>query len=168
MMGKIFAPIALALLLGALPAQAAHRSHEQRDTKAAELAQRLERAVHQVYREAVESRRHHSFRQWQAIFALRQLDQRADRFERLVEREGIHDRDTLRAFRRLEEAFAVAEARLPALRRVNGLARDLQGAEHLMQRLDQRVAQADRSSPRCARRADGRHGPVVAFGRRAR
>lgn len=147
-----FAPLAmaLALALGALPASAEHRKQEKRDTQIEKIARALEKATGEVYREAVESQRpRRGPAQRTALRSLALLAHQADRFHDQVRDDGAHDRATLRAFRRLELAYAHARRGMPGLRTRAALHRDFRRVERLMGRLDTRIARIDvRADPR--------------------
>jgi hypothetical protein len=167
MMTKMIAPIALALVLGALPAGAASRHHERGNGKVEKLAYRLERASDELYGDAVRHARYRSWREWRALHALQRFERRADRFLEQVVRHGIHHPRTRRGFRRLESAFVTAEARRSDLRRARRLRDEFERVEHLMRKLDRRLAdRTDHERPRrhaFARPEEGHHGVSIRF-----
>ena len=66
-----------------------------------------------------------------------------------VVRHGIHHPRTQRGFRRLESAFVTAEARRSDLRRARRLRDEFERVEHLMRKLDRRLAdRRDHERPR--------------------
>ena len=140
MLSKMIAPIALGLILGALPASAGPRHHETGNGKAEKLAYRLEIAAEELYRDAARHSRHRGWREWRALHALERFDRRADRFLKQVVRHGIHHTRTRYGFERLEHAFANAEARRSDLRRARRLRDEFERVEHLMRKLDRRLA----------------------------
>ncbi|MBW1683772.1 MAG: hypothetical protein JRS35_01790 [Deltaproteobacteria bacterium] len=149
MMTKMIAPIALALVLGALPAGAASRHHERGNGKVEQLAYRLESAAGELYRDAARHARQRGWREWQALHALQRLDQRADRFLEQVVRHGIHHPRTTHDFEQLERAFVRAEARRSDLRRARRLRDEFERVEQLMGKLDRRlVNRSDDERPR--------------------
>jgi len=150
MMTKMIAPIALALVLGALPAGAGSRDHERENGKLEKLAHGLESAAGELYRDAARHSRHRSWREWRALHALQRFDQRADRFLQQVTRHGIYHPRTEREFQQLERAFVTAEARRSDLRRARRLRDEFERVEQLMRKLDRRLA--DRSDDERPRR----------------
>ncbi len=165
MMTKMIAPIALALVLGALPACAASRHHERPNGKLEKLAYRLERAAGELYGDAVRHARYRSWREWRALHALERFDRRADRFLEQVVRHGIHHPRTRRGFQRLESAFVTAEARRSDLRRARRLHDEFAHVEHLMRELDRRLADRthrDGSRRHAAARSEDRY-PRLSF-----
>jgi hypothetical protein len=140
MMTKMIAPIALALVLGALPAGAGSRHHERDHGKVETLAYRLESASAELYRDAARHTRYRSWREWRALHALRRFDHRADRFLEQVVRHGIYHPRTRHGFEQLERAFVVAEAGRADLRRRHRLRDEFEHVEKLMRRLDRRLA----------------------------
>lgn len=163
---KTIAPIVLALVLGALPASAASRFHDEdrrndRETHRAQqatqegriqvLAVRLDQATSQLFDEAVESKRQTarreqrlSWRERRALHAVRRLEQQADRFHARVERYGASDRRTDGAFQELQRAHQLAVACQDDLRRPRKLRREFERVGELMGKLDRRIAQLDR------------------------
>jgi hypothetical protein len=149
MMTKMIAPIALALVLGALPAGAGPRHHERGNGKVEKLAYLLESAAEDLYRDAARHSRHRGRREWRALHALQRFDHRADRFLEQVVRHGIHHPRTRHGFERLERAFLTAEARRSDLRRARRLRDEFEHVEHLMRKLDRRLAEGtDYGRPR--------------------
>ena len=149
MMTKMIAPIALALVLGALPAGAASRHHDRGNGKVEKLAYRLESAAGELYRDAARHARQRGWRERQALHALQRLDQRADRFLEQVVRHGIHHPRTRHGFEQLELAFVRAEARRSDLRRARRLRDEFERVEQLMGKLDRRLAgRTDDKRPR--------------------
>ena len=63
MMTKMIAPIALALVMGALPAGAGSRHHEGENGKVEKLAYRLESAAGELYRDAAGHARYRGWRE---------------------------------------------------------------------------------------------------------
>jgi hypothetical protein len=137
---KMIAAIALALVLGALPAGAGSRHHERGHGKAETLAYRLESASAELYRDAARHARHRGWREWRALQALRRFDHGADRFLEQVVRHGIHHPRTRYGFEQLEHAFAMAEARRSDLRHARRLRDEFEHVEQLMRKLDRRLA----------------------------
>lgn len=133
--------VALTLVLGALPAAAKKRGHDRREARIERLAHDLHEAAASVYAGAFETRRYRCHRYWRAVSALERLDRNARRFHATVEREGPHDRDTRRAFQRLERSYGAARHTLPRLRGKRRLHRDFARVERLMHRIDDRLAQ---------------------------
>jgi len=157
---KMIAPIALALVLGALPASAAsrsddrdrnrereaHRSHmNEQEAKVASLASRLDDATSKLFSEAVESRRHRSWRDARAIRSLRRLEREADRFEAVVERRGARSRHADAAFEKLECAYQDAVARRGDLRRSRQLRDEFARVGQLIEKVDGRLVKLDRA-----------------------
>jgi len=142
---KTLVPIAVALTLalGAIPAAAKHRSHERPEAKLVRLAHELHEATSGVRRSAVAPHGHWSNRHWRALLALQNLDHNAHRFYWTVNRKGPQDRDTRRAFRRLERSYRIAQHSFRELRGARGLHRDSARVERLMHRIDIRLAQYD-------------------------
>ena len=104
------APIAmiLTLMLGVLPAAAEHRDHEGGEARLERLSHRLATATEELRDEVAESRRGRHFRQRYTLRTLDRLERDAKKFHRRVERKGVYDRATRRAFRHLEASFAAA------------------------------------------------------------
>ena len=149
MMTKMIAPIALALLLGALPAGAGSRHDERENGKAEKLAYRLESAAGELYRDATRHARQRGWRARGVLHALQRLDHRADRFLEQVVRHGVYHPRTQREFQKLERAFVTAEARRSDLRRARRLRDEFERVEQLMGKLDQRLAnRSDDERPR--------------------
>ena len=164
MMSKMIAPIALALMLGALPAGAGPRDHEKGNGKVEKLAHRLESAAGDLYRDASRQGRYRNWREWRALHALRSFDQRADRFLEQVLNHGIRHPRTRHGFGQLEHAFVKAEAHRSDLRRASRLRDEFKRVEQLMRTLDRRLA--DRTGdgrPRrlASVRSGARHDRVV-------
>ncbi len=154
---KTIAAIALALVLGALPASAAHRSydrpgsrghdreanrsgHEPQQEKIDRLAHRLDHATSQLYSQATDRARHESWREWRAIRTLRRLERRADHFQTHVARHGAGSRRAQAAFRDLDCAYQAAAERRDDLRRSRQLRDEFARVDDLMDRLDHRIA----------------------------
>lgn len=165
---KTLAPLVLALVLGALPASAAHRfedsqSRRDRDRASArieaetqqakidQLAQRLERATAELYSEAAVRGRKGSWSEWRAIDATRQLERQADRYQAQVARHGADSRRADRAFEDLECAHEVAAARRGDLRSSHDLRKAFEQVDFLMGKLDRRIAKLDRTDRKDAR-----------------
>jgi hypothetical protein len=149
MMTKMIAPIALALILGALPAGAGSRHHESGNGRLETLAYRLESAAEELYRDAARHARNRSWREWRALHALQRFDHRADRFLEQVVRHGIHHPRTRHGFEQLERAFVTAEARRSDLRRARRLRDEFERVEYLISRIDRRIAdRTDEQRPR--------------------
>ena len=149
MMTKMIAPIALALVLGALPAGAASRHHERGNGKVEKLAYRLESAAGELYRDAARHARQRGWRARAAMHALQRLDHQADRFLEQVVRHGVYHPRTEREFQKLERAFVTAEARRSDLRRARRLHDEFELVGQLMRRLDRRLAdRIDNERPR--------------------
>lgn len=140
MMTKMIAPIALALVLGALPAGAASRHHETENQRVKTLAHRLEGASGELYRDAARSARQRSSREWLALQALLRFDRRVELFRDQVVSHGIHHPHTRLGFQRLEFAFATAKARRSDLRQARRLRDEFEQVERLMRRLDLSLA----------------------------
>ena len=163
MMTKMIAPIALALVLGALPAGAGPRQHERGNGEVEKLAYRLESAAAELYRDATRHGRYRNWREWRALSALQRFDQRADRFLEQVVRHGIHHPRTRHGFEQLELAFVRAEARRSDLRRARRLRDEFERVEQLMGKLDQRLANRSydtRPRRRAVVRPEARHNRV--------
>ncbi len=137
---KMIAPIALALVLGALPAGAGSRHHERGNRKAETLAYRLESASGELYRDAARPARYRGWRERRALHALQRFDHRVDRFLQQVVRHGVYHPRTRHGFERLEHAFVTAEARRFDLRHARRLRDEFEHVERLMRKLDQRLA----------------------------
>jgi hypothetical protein len=149
MMTKMIVPIALALVLGALPAAAGSRHHERENGKVEKLAYRLESAAGELYRDAARKARHRSWREWRAMHALQRFDRRADRFLEQVVRHGVYHPRTASEFQKLESAFVKAQARRTDLRRARRLRDEFERVEQLMGKLDRRLARrGDDERPR--------------------
>ncbi len=149
MLTKMIAPIALGLILGALPAGAGPRHHERGNGKLENLAHRLESAAEELYRDAARQARSRSWRERRALHALQRFEHRADRFLEQVVRHGTHHPRTRHGFEELEHAFVKAEARRSDLRRARRLRHEFERVEHLMRKLDRRLAnQIDDKRPR--------------------
>lgn len=157
---KTLAPLVLALVLGALPAYAAHRSEDSasrrdRDREAARiaaeeqhakidlLAVRLERATADLQSEAAGRSHGWSWRERRASDALRQLAHRARHFQARVTRHGADSRRAEIAFEDLECAYEVAAARRGDLRRSRNLRDAFAQVDFLMGKLDRRIALLD-------------------------
>jgi hypothetical protein len=156
----------LALVLGALPVSAAHRSDENGDrgrrydrestrsvetkheAKVAVLAERLDGATSQLSTEAADRRRSRSYREWRAIHALQRLEHRADRYRARVERRGADSRSAEAAYHELERAYRAATARRGDLRDSRRVRRDFERVDALMAKLDRRIAKLDRTEER--------------------
>ena len=101
---KTIVSIAMAaLVLGALPAAAAHSSHERRDDRTAQLARELQKATYELYRRVAERGHYRGREQWRAAWALRSLDHQARDFRARVDRYGADHRRTQREFHELEQ-----------------------------------------------------------------
>jgi len=150
MMTKMIAPIALALVLGTLPAGAEARHHDRGSGKVEKIAYRLESAAEELYRDATRHGRYRSWREWRALHALQRFDHRAGRFLEQVVRHGIHHPRTRHGFDLLERAFVTAEARRSDLRRTRRLRDEFERVQQLMRKLDRRLA--DRSDDERPRR----------------
>jgi hypothetical protein len=149
MLTKMIAPIALALVLGALPAGAGSRQHDRGNGEAVKLAHRLERAAEELYRDAARHARSRGLREWRALQALQLFDHQADRFLEQVVRHGIHHPRTRHGFEQLERAFVTAEARRSGLHGARGLRDEFERVEHLIRGFDRRLAdQTDDRRPR--------------------
>lgn len=159
MMTKMIAPIALALMLGALPASAGQRNHraeERHETKIETLAQKLDRATSELYSEARERGRYRGWRELRAVRSLRRLEYRAAVYENRVERHGAESRPAARAWRDLDHAYRVAAAQRDVVCRRRGLQDEFGRVDRLMEKLDRRIARLDsRDEPR--RHASRRH-----------
>jgi len=143
MLNKTIVPIALAALaLGALPAGAAHRSHEGDEQKVEALAHDLQKATRHLYRDATHRRHFNRWRHWGAMRAVRHLDAKACRFAEYVERYGAADRRSQREFRELERAYHVARSRGDELPHARSLRDEFRRVERIMGRLDTRLASA--------------------------
>lgn len=141
MLKKTIVPIALAaLVLGALPAAAARRSHEGGEHKVKALAHDLQQATRHLYRDAAHRRHYKRWSHWRAMRAVRHLDAQACRFEEYVERYGAADRRSRHEFRQLERAFQVARSRAEELPHARSLRDDFRRVERIVGRLDTRLA----------------------------
>lgn len=127
-----------ALVLGALPVSAAAHVRERRDERASVLARDLALAAQHLYSEAAHGRVRSVFH-WRALSALRGLSEQARRFHTDVERYGAGHAHSRREFSRLEESFAVAQARAGWLRGAPGLRRDFERVALLMGRMQRPV-----------------------------
>ena len=162
------APIALALLLLALPAGADRRSHHDADERIASLAQRLDRATSDLYCEAAERARYRSWRELRAMHALRRLERRADSFARQVRRHGADDRRVAGALDSLEQAYRVAAARRGYLRRPGRLDDEFARVDKLLRKLDRRLARLEWDDERIGRRGHRHAGRRAEHGRAGR
>ena len=183
---QTIAMIVLALMLGALPASAAQRSHENGDrgrrydreshdnedrggrygreptrsaetkheAKVAVLAERLDGATSELFRDAADRRRSRSYREWRAMHALRRLEHRADRYHARVERRGADSRSAEAAYHELERAYRAATARRDDLRDSRRVRRDFERVDALMAKLDRRIAKLDRRQERRVSKVD--------------
>lgn len=154
MMAKTVAPMALALMLFALPAAAhernerghdAQRTDRREDVRVDALARAVERATDDLYQHALFRARHPRGLDRRALLSLRRLEQEADRFRWLVVRDR-HRFQIARSFARLERALRDAEASLPAY---HGRAMRVRFAqvERLVERLDWQLAWHDERGP---------------------
>jgi hypothetical protein len=145
-------PIAmfLTLILGALPAAAGQRSQRSGDAGLERLSHKLVTATAELRDEMATSRRGWRIHQRYTLRALNRLEHDAKAFHRRVEREGVSDRSTRRAFRSLEASFAAVSERIPATRNRRVLRRDFAQVVALMEKVEARMARADH-------RRDGRH-----------
>jgi hypothetical protein len=147
MLKKIIVSTALsALLLGALPAAALQRSHDERGAKVTALAHELQHATRALYRGANRPGHHHSSSHWRTLRALRHLDAQACRFEERVERYGVKDRRSQREFRELERALILARSRAGLLPHSGRLRHEFRKVERIVERLDTRLAAASEPS----------------------
>jgi hypothetical protein len=160
MIRKTIVPIALALVLGALPASADHRSGdrershrhereafagqrakiEKQERKIERLSLRLDDATSELFGEAVTRSRHRGWREWRAIHALRRLERTADRFARKVSHHGATSRNAEVAYLDLESAHRDAVARCDDLRNPRRLRDEFRRVGRLMDKLDGRFA----------------------------
>jgi len=153
---KLIAPIVLALVLGALPASAASRSHDRehrshanrQEAKIASLADRLDIATTELFSEAATRSHRHGWRNWRALHTLRSLERSADRFEAVVERRGAKSRHAAAAYEQLECDFQDALARRHQLRRGHTLNQEFARVEQLIGKLDVRLARLGRDDGR--------------------
>ena len=160
MTSKTLAAIALVLLIGALPAGAAHRAPEPRDPKLVRLAHELESATQALYASAAERRARGAASRY-ALHALRQLEREAYEFRAAVERNGGFGRASRRELREVERALASAEARISELRPSRSTRRELQRVAGLLDRAaDRFAARDDRDGPHRDPRGAERHAEV--------
>ena len=155
------APIAilLTLALGALPAVAGHRVHQRGDAGIERLSHRLVTATEELRHEAATSRRGSRIHQRVTLRTLNRLQHTAKVFHRRVERVGVYDHSTRRAFRNLEASFAAASERIPATRHRRAIRHDFRQVAVLMERIETRMARIDH-------RRDGRgHAQNDRYGR---
>jgi len=158
------APIAilLTLALGALPAVAEHRVHQRGDAGLERLSHRLVTATEELRHEAATSRRGSRIHQRVTLRTLNRLQKAAKVFHRRVERVGVYDRSTRRAFRNLEASFAAASERIPATRHRRAIRHhfrhDFQQVAALMERVETRMARIDRSRQGRGHARNDRHG----------
>ena len=145
MTGMKFAPMAmiLTLVLGALPAAAEHRTPRRGDAGLERLSIELAKATEELRDEFTEGRRSRRFHQRYTLKTLDRLERDAKKFHRRVERNGVNDRATRRAFRRLESSFNAANERFPALKSRRGIRRDFARVARLMERVETRMAWID-------------------------
>jgi hypothetical protein len=186
---KTIAPIVLALVLGALPANAgrrsdeddgtrrrgheAHRSHEhdayrshheRQEAKIAVLAEHLDHATSDLVHEAVSRTRHRSWREWRALQALRRLERRADRYHARVERHGASSRRAEATFDDLERAYHAVAACRDDLRRSRRVRHEFERVDELMDKLDRRIAKLDRDEERRTGSRDSKTHVAFHFG----
>ncbi len=170
---KTIAPIVLALVLGALPANAERRSddddgirrrghetvrshesdayrshHERQEAKIAVLAERLDHATSDLVHEAVSRTRQRSGRERRALHALRRLERRADRYHARVERHGASSRRAEGTFEDLKRAYHAAAAYRGDLRRSRRVRHGFERVDEVMDKLDRRIAKLDRYEER--------------------
>ena len=165
MKAKALAPMAamLAFLLAAVPAAAEHRSHDG-DSGIAQLARRIEKTTNELYRDVARSRPW-GFAHWRSVAALRNLDQRAQRFENRVSRSGIRDDRAQREFRELEQALRYAKGAVRHFRGRAAIERELDRVDRLVGQLDTRIARLERRDDRRYAQQDRRHGDRYARAR---
>jgi hypothetical protein len=165
---QTLALIVLALVLGALPASAAHRSNENEnedrgrrydrewtrnvesnhEAKVAVLAERLDGATSELFRNAADRRRKRSYRDWRAVHTLQRLERGADRYHARVERRGADSRSAEAAYQELVRAYRAATACRGDLRNSRRVRRDFERVDALMAKLDRRIAKLDRKEER--------------------
>jgi hypothetical protein len=158
MTGMKFAPMAmiLTLVLGALPAAAEHRTPQRGDAGLERLSIEFAKATEELRDEFTESHRSWRFHRPDTLKTLDRLERDAKRFHRRVERNGVNDPATRRAFRQLESSFNAANERFPALKSRLGIRRDFARVARLMERVETRMARIDQQrDPR--RRASHDH-----------
>jgi hypothetical protein len=145
MTGMKFAPMAmiLTLVLGALPAAAEHRTPQRGDAELERLSIELAKATEELRDEFTESHRSWRFHRPDTLKTLDRLERDAKRFHRRVERNGVNDPATHRAFRQLESSFNAANERFPALKSRLGIRRDFARVARLMERVETRMARID-------------------------
>ena len=143
MLNRTIVPIALAaLLLGGLPAAAAQRSHGGGEQKVKALVHDLQRATRHLYRDAAHGHHFNRWSHWGLMRAVRHLDAHARRFEGYVDRYGSADRRSQREFRELERAFHVAQLHAKETPYARSLRSKFRRVEHIVGRLDTRLASA--------------------------
>lgn len=148
MMAKTTISIAMlmSLMLVALPASAEHderRKRDKRETHAEKIAHSLKQATHELYAEARHSSRY-NWRYRYAISSLYDLERCARDFDRRVQRDGIYSYRTQRDFERLEATYHKAQYRVDRLRRSRHLRHELARVDHLMRKLEKKLARVDR------------------------
>ena len=154
------APIAilLTLVLGALPAVAEHRVRQPGNAGFERLSHRLVTATEELRYEVASSRRGSRFHQRYTLRTLNRLQRAAEVFHNRVERVGVYDRSTRRAFRNLEASFAAASERIPATRHRRAIRHDFLQVAALMKRVETRMARIDHSRHGRGHARNDRHG----------
>jgi hypothetical protein len=139
------APIAmiLTLALGALPAAAKPRVYERGHVGIEHLSHKLATATEELRDEVATSRRGWRFNQRYTLRKLSRLQHDAAVFHRRVERVGLYDHSTRRAFHELEASFAAANERIPAMTHRRSIRHDFLQVAALMERLETRMARLD-------------------------